>query len=144
MGIAKGDGSMTDEGEVCALLILTSGTNDGTDQEAFNRWYDEVHVPDILTIEEFESCRRYKVARARLYPGVLAQPDHEYAAIYKIRARSEEELERAVEKLNALGESDISVNPGFDNSRTMASFMLPVSSEIVKDPNYRHSGTIAA
>lgn len=135
---------MTDKGEVCALLILTSGTNEGTDQEAFNRWYNEVHVPDILTIEGFESCRRYKVARARLYPGVLVQPNHEYAAIYKIRARSEEDLERAVEKLNALGESGISVNPGFDNSRTMASFMLAISSQIVKDPNYRHSGTSAA
>jgi len=135
---------MAEDGDVSALLILTCGTQDGTDQEAFNRWYNEVHVPDILTIEEFESCRRYKVARARLYPGVLAQPDHEYAAVYKIRARSEEDLERAVERLNELGASGISVNPDFDNSRTMASFLLPVSKEIEKDPNYRHSGTVAA
>jgi len=135
---------MADYGDVSALLILTAGTNDGTDQEAFNRWYNEVHVPDILTIEEFESCRRYKVARARLYPGVLAQPTHEYAAVYKIRARTEEDLERAVERLNELGASGISVNTGFDNSRTMASFLLPVSDEITKDPNYRHSGTVAA
>jgi hypothetical protein len=132
-----------DEG-VSALLILTSGTLEGTDQEAFNRWYNEVHVPDILTIDEFVSCRRYKVARARLYPDGLAQPTHEYAAIYKVRARTEEDLERAVEHLNKLGESGISVNPGFDNTRTMASFMLPISDEIVKDPSYRHSGTAAA
>ncbi|RYE62188.1 MAG: hypothetical protein EOO82_00105 [Oxalobacteraceae bacterium] len=132
---------MAEDGEVCALLILTSATLACSDREAFNRWYDEVHVRDILTIEEFESCRRYKVARARLYPGVLTQPDHEYAAIYKIRARTEEDLEQAVERLNELGASGISVNASFDNSRTMASFMLPISDEIRSDPTYRHSGT---
>lgn len=135
---------MTEDGEVSALLILTSATQEGSDHAAFNRWYDEVHVPDILTIEEFVSCRRYKVALARLYPGVLPQPNHEYAAIYKIRARTEEDLERAVERLNELGESGISVNPAFDNSRMMASFMLPISDEIRKDPAYRHSGIVAA
>jgi hypothetical protein len=135
---------MAVDSEVCALLILTSATHESTDQEAFNRWYNEVHVPDILTIEVIESCRRYKVARARLYPGVLAQPNHEYAAIYKIRARTEEDLERAVESLNALGASGISVNPAFDNSRTMASFLLPISGEIKKNPAYRHSGIVAA
>lgn len=135
---------MAKDDEVSALLILTSATHEGTDQEAFNRWYNEVHVRDVLTVEEFESCRRYKVAGARLYPGVLAQPDHEYTAVYKVRARSEEDLERAVQRLAELGQSGISVNNAFDNSRTMASFLLPISDEIVKDPNYRHSGTVPA
>jgi alkylhydroperoxidase family enzyme len=75
---------------------------------------------------------------------VLAQPDHEYAAIYEICARTEEDLERAVERLNELGASGISVNPAFDNSRTMATFMLPISDKFRTDPAYRHSGTVAA
>jgi hypothetical protein len=131
---------MSEQNDVSALLILTSATKEGSDHVAFNRWYNDVHVRDILTIEEFHSCRRYKVARARLYPGVLAQPLHEYAAIYKVRARTQEDLERAVERLNELGASGISVNSAFDDSRTMASFMLPISDEIEKDPAYRHSG----
>ncbi|KXU33795.1 hypothetical protein A0J57_03915 [Sphingobium sp. 22B] len=135
---------MSEAEEVSALLILTATTHPGTDHDAFNRWYTEVHVPDILTVEEIASCRRYKVARARLAPGVLAQPSHEYTAVYKIRARTEEDLERVAERLHELGASGISVNTAFDDSRTMGTFLLPVSDDIVEDPDYRHSGTRAS
>jgi hypothetical protein len=128
--------SLANEDAPTALLILASATLPGSDRDAFNKWYTEVHVPDVLTIEEFVSCRRYKVAGARLNPGHQAQPTHEYVAVYKIRARTEEDLARAVAHLDALRDSGISVSTSFDFTRTTASFLLPITDEIVKDPDY--------
>jgi hypothetical protein len=34
---------------------------DGSREEEFNRWYDEIHIPDVLKGgPEFLTCRRYK------------------------------------------------------------------------------------
>lgn len=128
-------------GTVHGLLILSSAVIEGTDEGAFHDWYNKVHVPDILTIPEFISCRRYRVAEARLNPGILAQPSNQFAAIYEVEAKTEEDMHRAVANLNSLGRSGISVSPAFDSSRTWATFLLPISDGIVKDPNYEHSGT---
>ena len=34
---------------------------DGSREDEFNRWYDEIHIPDVLKGgPEFLTCRRYK------------------------------------------------------------------------------------
>ena len=44
-----------------AVLLVYS--NCPADQEdAFNQWYDTVHVPDILAIEGFTAAQRFKLA----------------------------------------------------------------------------------
>ena len=57
------------------------------EEEAFNAWYDDVHVPEILATPGFSSCRRF---RARTSP--LAGPGRagewaSYLAVYEIVAR---------------------------------------------------------
>jgi hypothetical protein len=42
------------------VIQFTSAARPGED-EAFNRWYDDVHVADVLTIPGFLSCQRYRV-----------------------------------------------------------------------------------
>ena len=43
--------------------ILNVFTNCPADQEEeFNRWYNEIHLPDILAIEGFVGARRYKLS----------------------------------------------------------------------------------
>lgn len=56
-------------------------------EEAFNAWYDEVHVPEILATPGFASCRRF---RARTSPLVAPGRDGEWAgylAVYEIEGR---------------------------------------------------------
>jgi hypothetical protein len=43
------------------LHVETRPTGPETVEE-FNRWYDEVHVPEVLAIEGFVSARRYAPA----------------------------------------------------------------------------------
>ena len=44
-----------------AMLLVY--TNCPADQEQeFNRWYDTIHVPDILAVEGFSAAQRFKLA----------------------------------------------------------------------------------
>jgi len=45
------------------VIQFTSAARPGED-EVFNRWYDDVHVPDVLAIPGFLSCQRYRVVDA--------------------------------------------------------------------------------
>jgi hypothetical protein len=127
------------EGDASALLILTSAIHGKADHEAFNKWYDEVHVPDLLTIPEFQSARRYRVSDARLFPGQVQEPNFEYVAIYRIKAADENALRAAAKRVEELGMSGISQSDAFDYSRVTATYVLPISDEIEKDPKYERS-----
>jgi hypothetical protein len=62
------------------LLALNGPTAGEGDEQAYNRWYDETHLPGFKTIEGIRSARRYKVIRGKL-PGMEAWP---YLAVYEI------------------------------------------------------------
>jgi len=43
------------------LLWVESTCRDSSQEEEFNRWYDEIHIPDVLKGgPEFRTCRRYQ------------------------------------------------------------------------------------
>ena len=47
------------------LIIALNGPKAGEGQEeAFNTWYDEVHVPDLMKAPGMVAARRYKVLRS--------------------------------------------------------------------------------
>jgi hypothetical protein len=46
------------------LLALNGPTAGEGDEDAYNRWYDEVHVPDLLAVSGVISARRYKVLKS--------------------------------------------------------------------------------
>jgi hypothetical protein len=51
---------------------------------AYNKWYDEHHVPDSLLLPGFIKGRRFKLADEHLLPGKATDPGFEYLAIYEI------------------------------------------------------------
>jgi hypothetical protein len=51
-------------------------------EDAFNRWYDEVHVPTALGVPGFAGCRRFE-AGVPVTPGQEQLP---YLTIYEIDA----------------------------------------------------------
>jgi hypothetical protein len=62
------------------LLALNGPTSGDGDEQTFNRWYDETHLPGFKKIDGIRSARRYKVIRGKL-PGMEAWP---YIAAYEI------------------------------------------------------------
>lgn len=86
------------------LIALTNPVSADADAE-FNRWYNEVHARDILSLPTVHSIARYRAIRQiRPHDGA---PVHRYAAIYEM-----DDPARAVEKL-------IEMRPHFEMSPTL-------------------------
>jgi hypothetical protein len=87
------------------MLVFTNAA-EGRDDE-FNRWYDEVHLVEVLALPEFVSAERYKLADAQMFP----DQSHRYLAIYEYKGDSADAvaaLGAAAESLNMSDALDVS------------------------------------
>ena len=69
-------------------MLVFSNAAEGRDDE-FNKWYDEVHKGDVLSLEPFKSAKRYVVSQV---PG-LPDPAHRYLAIYEHEGPAKDAME---------------------------------------------------
>lgn len=82
------------------LLVYTD--IDPEHEEAFNRWYDEVHLPDLLQIDGFLAARRYKLSGPSPRN---QQPASQYLALYELASDDTRGLmKRLSEEVARLGE----------------------------------------
>lgn len=67
-----------------ASFILMAMTNaaEGRDQE-YNRWFDEVHVPQVLNVPGMETAQRYELTAEQRMPAPLP---YRYATVYWIES----------------------------------------------------------
>jgi hypothetical protein len=65
------------------ILAVQTEAKPGQEEE-FNTWYDEVHVPEILATPGFDACRRYRIRRSPLAPEGHEDEWGKYLAIYEI------------------------------------------------------------
>ena len=79
----------TGESEGCLVVYTTCAS--GRDAE-FNRWYDEIHLPEVLALGPFRRARRYRIASAQFMPQT-----HTYLALYEFRGSAAD----AIAALNA-------------------------------------------
>ena len=56
------------------LMVVLTNTEPGKEDE-FNRWYDDVHVGDVLSVPQVKACTRYEVTDA--------DSDYRYLALYE-------------------------------------------------------------
>jgi hypothetical protein len=73
-------------------LVLTNPTEG--DEEEFNRWYTEDHIPDVLGVDGIVSAQRLQYVDSLYSEGC----PFKYAAIYEVEADS---LEAATSALGA-------------------------------------------
>ena len=60
-------------------------------EDEFNEWYDNVHIPELLTVPGMVSATRYALHQAAIYhaPGATA-PEHKYMCIYEMEGDVDE------------------------------------------------------
>jgi len=76
------------------VLLVMTNCAEGEDAE-FNRWYDEVHLPEVLSVPGFVGATRYRIDDVQMPwepPGT-----HRYLAIYEIDA---DEPQAALDEFN--------------------------------------------
>lgn len=70
------------------LLLVYTNPVDGADEDAFNRWYEGTHVPDVLAVPGVVAARRYAVADMET-PELEdvpppPPPAHRYLVVYRL------------------------------------------------------------
>jgi hypothetical protein len=63
-----------------AVLVVHSRPIEASREDEFNKWYDEVHIPDVTSVAGIVSGRRFKKA------GPPVADSFNYLAIYEIDA----------------------------------------------------------
>src|SRR4051812_777147 len=96
-----------------ALMVVGSNPVDPASDAAFNAWYTDTHLDDVLKVAGFESARRYKLSDVRPMAGTEASP-FGYLAVYEVEA---DDLEQAGRDLQAaLDSGAIPISDTFDLS----------------------------
>jgi hypothetical protein len=94
-------------------FVVLSNPLEGED-DTFNKWYDEVHVPEVLDVPGVIAAQRYDLAELDIpededLPAQLPPPTHRYLVIYELdRAPQEvmaEFLNRVMTGKLSLGET---------------------------------------
>lgn len=52
-------------------------------EEAFNDWYQNVHIPEVLQVPGFVACQRYRVSGEQRTADI-PPPQHRYVAVYQV------------------------------------------------------------
>lgn len=77
-------------------LIVFTEPKPGQEAE-YNKWYDEVHLKEVLEVEGFVAAQRFEIAPTQIGgPGQTAP--RRYLAIYEIES---DNVAAALEKLNS-------------------------------------------
>jgi hypothetical protein len=75
-------------------FVVLSNPIEGAD-ETFNKWYDSVHVPEVLDVPGVVAAQRYDLAELQIpddddLPAQLPPPTHRYLVIYELDREPQE------------------------------------------------------
>ena len=85
-------------------------------EEEFNRWYDEIHLDQVLRVSGFKSARRFKLAPEQVQP----KQESTYFAIYEIESNNIKKTLENLREANWLEISD-AIDPESINVSVMTS-----------------------
>jgi hypothetical protein len=109
-----------------ALMIVGSNPTDPAQEAAFNEWYTENHLDDVLAVAGFDAARRYTLSEVRPMVGTEPSP-FGYLAVYEVE--SDDLVATARELQAALDSGAIPLSETFDLSNFSVDFyaLLPDS-----------------
>jgi len=101
------------------VLVAMNGPTPDGDEEEHERWYREVHMPDLKSVTGIKSARRFKTLRGKI-PGVDLLP---YMAIYEIETDDPEAVSKEMQaKLRPF-------HPAFDRSRSAHIYAVQIAGD---------------
>jgi hypothetical protein len=109
-----------------ALMVVGSNPADPAQEAAFNEWYTETHLDDVLAVAGFHAARRYNLSGVRPMAGTEASP-FGYLAVYEIESDDLAQTGRDLQA--ALDSGAIPLSDTFDLSNFSVDFyeLLPDS-----------------
>ena len=101
-----------------AVLIVHSRPADASREDEFNKWYDEVHIPDVTSVAGVVSGRRFKKA------GGADDGGYPYLAIYEIDSDDVDVTMK--ELMDRSGDGTFVISEAFQAEGAFTGLFLPV------------------
>jgi hypothetical protein len=105
------------------ILAVFTESRPGREDE-FNRWYDEVHVGDLLVVPGIESVQRFHISATE----PPQSPSHRWLGIYELSRNPNE----VMEALRATREQR-TMSPAYDSDRTVRFYYTAISNRRTAD-----------
>jgi hypothetical protein len=105
------------------LLVVLSNATEGQD-EAFNQWYTNTHLGDVLKVPGYVAAQRFKLSEMQLGPGAFP---YRYMALYEVET---DNLEQACRALTEGAAGSMYIDPALDRDRTVAWFYSPITERV--------------
>jgi hypothetical protein len=100
------------------VLVVLSNAVEGKD-EAFNAWYTDTHLKDLLKIPGYEAAQRFRQSDTQL--GNAANLPYQYLAIYEVET---DDLPAAA---NAMTSTPMYIDPSLDRANTVAWYYTSIT-----------------
>ncbi len=103
------------------MLVFTSAVEGREDE--FNKWYDEVHLAEVLTVPQFVAARRYVATDESLGgPG-----PRKYLAVYEIEGDAQSAFDGLMKAAPNFDMSD-----ALDIGNSIINFYTPIGERLVE------------
>lgn len=111
------------------LYLVFNNPNPGQEEE-FDEWYDNVHIPEVMSLGNIVSAQRFKCRQLDRDAG---QPvAHAYLTVYELEGDPNEYMAK-IGAAVASGEVQMAGAP-FDRTNVNMSFWTPVTAKVVGEP----------
>lgn len=101
------------------FLVLTNSA-DGQDQ-TFNTWYNDTHIPDVLRVPGFVAARRFKLTETSPAQAF----SHRYMALYELDTENLEESRQAL--ATAAGTSSMVLSETLDRAGALSAYFEQIN-----------------
>jgi hypothetical protein len=103
------------------MVVLTNPLADRDD--AYNEWYDNEHVRDVVKVDGFLSGQRFRLAATGI--GNVNPPRHRYLALYEVEAESAKAANEAL--IDAARNGELRGHEALDLSSVATWYFEPIS-----------------
>ena len=104
-------------------FVVLTNPREGQEDD-YNRWYNDVHVPDVLRVPGFVAVQRFRLCDALSPDGF----DFRYLALYEIETEDIVSTSRALSA--AAGSSAMVMSDSLDRSRVLARYFEAITERI--------------
>jgi hypothetical protein len=108
-----------------SLFFVFSNPVEGHEDE-FNRWYDTVHVREVLAVPGITKAQRYALRPLEIPPneiGDVPPPPHRYLALYDVDGDRDDIMKNFLARL---GSGEMSLSPALDLGTVSMGFWAPL------------------
>jgi hypothetical protein len=107
-------------------FVVLANAVEGQDDE-FNKWYDDRHLPDVLAVKGFVAAQRFKLANT----DPAQEFTHRYLSLYEVETDDLDETNRGLMEATQTGNMPISES--LDAAGAIARYFEPITDRVTAD-----------